>query len=226
MNGVIKDLFRPLKVIYINHRFRKKNRHNEISIIKYSGPSDVENYISVGKYTYGKIRLCVYNRNDGCLKIGSYVSIANNVSFMLGGIHPYNHIGLFPFRRKLLKENLKSGHTNGDIVIESDAWIGEEAMIMSGIRIGQGSIVGARALVTKNVPPYAIVGGVPAKIIKYRFSENIIRELLKIKYDYIDENNYFLISDLFSTDINDDNIREVVEQINCVLVERKHKNGE
>ena len=74
------------------------------------------------------------------------------------------------------------GLTNGDIVVGDDVWVGQRAIIMSGVNIGQGAVIGAGAIVTKNVPPYAIVGGIPAKVIRYRFSEELIQELLKIDY--------------------------------------------
>ena len=71
---------------------------------------------------------------------------------------------------------------NGDIVIENDVWIGFEAVIMSGVHIGDGAIIGARALVTKDVPPYTIVGGVQAKVIRKLFADSIINDLLNIKW--------------------------------------------
>jgi virginiamycin A acetyltransferase len=70
----------------------------------------------------------------------------------------------------------------GDIIIGNDVWIGYEAVIMSGVTIGDGAVVGARALITKDVPPYTVVGGVPAKVIKRRFSDEIIAELLILKW--------------------------------------------
>ena len=72
--------------------------------------------------------------------------------------------------------------SKGDITVDNDVWIGYGATIMSGVHIGQGAIVAAGAVVTKDVPPYAIVGGVPAKVIKYRFEPELIKELLKIDY--------------------------------------------
>ena len=69
-----------------------------------------------------------------------------------------------------------------DIVIGNDVWIGYEAVIMSGVTIGDGAIIGTRAVVTKDVPPYAIVGGSPARVLKKRFSDDIIDKLLKIKW--------------------------------------------
>lgn len=73
----------------------------------------------------------------------------------------------------------------GNIVVEDDVWIGENAIISSGVKIGQGAIVAAGAVVTKDVEPYAIVGGNPAKIIKFRFNENIREKLMKMNLDEI-----------------------------------------
>ncbi len=75
----------------------------------------------------------------------------------------------------------------GGIVVEDDVWIGFGATILSGVHIGQGAVVAAGALVTKDVPPYAIVGGVPAKLIKYRFEQELVRELVDIDYSRLDK---------------------------------------
>ena len=70
----------------------------------------------------------------------------------------------------------------GDIVIGNDVWIGYEAVVMAGVTIGDGAIIGARAVVTKDVPPYTIVGGVPAREIRRRFSDDVIARLLELKW--------------------------------------------
>ena len=91
------------------------------------------------------------------------------------------------------------GTSKGDIIVGDDIWIGYGAVILSGITIGQGAIIGAGAIVTKNVPPYAVVGENPAKIIKYRFEENIIKELLRIDFNKIpDEAIYRNIVELYA----------------------------
>jgi serine acetyltransferase len=79
---------------------------------------------------------------------------------------------------------MKMGHPSckGDIVIENDVWIGAKSTIMSGVRIHNGAVVAANSNVTKDVPPFAVVGGNPAKIIKYRFNEEQIESLLKIAW--------------------------------------------
>ena len=77
--------------------------------------------------------------------------------------------------------------SKGDIIVENDVWIGYRATILSGVNIGQGAIIAAGSVVTKDVPPYAIVGGVPAKVIKYRFPPEMIGELLKVDYSQLSE---------------------------------------
>lgn len=72
--------------------------------------------------------------------------------------------------------------TKGDIIIGNDVWIGYEAVIMAGVHIGDGAIIGARAVVTKDVPPYTIVGGTPAKEIRKRFDEDVVKKLLRLQW--------------------------------------------
>lgn len=136
--------------------------------------------VIVGKGSYGVISVLSDDKNSK-LMIGNYCSIAENVNFLLGVEHRLNCISTFPFKSKMLNENME-GISKGNIVIEDDVWVGYGAIIMSGIHVGQGAVVAAGSVVTKDVPPYAIVGGVPAKVIKYRFSPEIITELLKIDY--------------------------------------------
>ena len=80
------------------------------------------------------------------------------------------------------KGDEKDTFSKGTVVIGNDVWIGARATILSGVTVGDGAVIGAGALVAKDVPPYAIVGGVPARLIKYRFSSEIINELLEIKW--------------------------------------------
>ena len=81
-----------------------------------------------------------------------------------------------------IRDVAKAWDKKGDIVIGNDVWIGYEAVIMAGVTIGDGAVIGARAVVTKDVPPYTIVGGVPAKPIRRRFPEDVISDLLKIRW--------------------------------------------
>ena len=98
--------------------------------------------------------------------------------------HRMDWVSTFPFhyQANIFKDSHSAYQKTGDTQIGSDVWIGSESMILAGVNIGSGAVVAARAVVTKDVPPYAIVAGNPAKIIKYRFSEEVIKELLALQW--------------------------------------------
>lgn len=129
-----------------------------------------------------------YPINNDKLIIGKFCSIACGAKFiMTSANHTNSSFSAYPFPIFFEEwdENLNvsdAWDNKGDIVIGNDVWIGYDAVIMSGIHIGHGAIIGTRAVVTKDVPPYAIVGGVPAKIIKMRYDDAIIKNLLDIKW--------------------------------------------
>ena len=158
-------------------KWRKLNAHNYTSYACIIGDM---NKIHVGKYTYGDIYVASPNTSYEIF-IGNLCSIGGNVKFLLGIDHPTNLISTYPFKKTILESGIDA-ISKGDIIIDDDVWIGENAIILSGVHIGQGAVVAAGAVVTKDVPPYAVVGGVPAKIIKYRFEENVINELLKVDF--------------------------------------------
>lgn len=119
------------------------------------------------------------------LIIGKFCSIASGVKFIMnGGNHNPELFSTFPF--PTFNNGWEKGDlgtvNKGDTIIGNDVWIGFEALIMPGVKIGDGAVIGARSVVTKNVPSYTIVGGNPAKIIKKRFEDEIIKELLKIQW--------------------------------------------
>jgi acetyltransferase-like isoleucine patch superfamily enzyme len=141
----------------------------------------------IGDYTYGSLsgspHIVHYGENVQ-LTIGKFCSIADNVKIFLGGNHRIDWVSTYPFNVIFeAGENIK-GHPQsaGDIVIGNDVWIGEAAMILSGIKIGNGAVVAAGALVTKDIPAYCIAGGNPAKIIRQRFSDDIIAKLESIAW--------------------------------------------
>lgn len=152
--------------------WRRRNAHNETKVGDRFFPMDV---VQVGKGTYGTLTVqSLYITPVEKLSIGNYVSIAPNVTFLLGVNHQMDTVTTFPFYSKLIKRTPKDALSKGPIVIEDEVWIGTGAMIFSGVTIGKGAIVAAGALVTKDVPAYAIVGGNPAKLIRYRFDKEII----------------------------------------------------
>lgn len=126
--------------------------------------------------------------NNDRLKIGKFCSIAQGTKFLFNGAnHTLNSLSTYPFpvlaeEWELQNPVTDSWDNKGDIIIGSDVWIGFEAVIMAGVTIGDGAIIASRAVVTKDVEPYSIVGGMPAKPIKKRFSDDIIAKLIKLKW--------------------------------------------
>lgn len=130
-----------------------------------------------------------YPINDDKLQIGKFCSIACGAKFLFNSAnHTLSSLSTYPFplffeEWELEKKDVtKAWDNKGDIIIGNDVWIGYEAVVLAGVTIGDGAIVGTRAVVTKDVPPYMIVGGVPAKPIKKRFSEETISALLEIQW--------------------------------------------
>jgi acetyltransferase-like isoleucine patch superfamily enzyme len=117
---------------------------------------------------------------NGDVSVGKYTQIGGYVG-VYSSNHPTDHLSLYTggnFFGNSLSENTKKGKVS----IGSDVWIGHGAVILSNVKIGDGAVVGAGAVVTHDVAPYAIVGGVPAKLIKYRFTEEVIEKLLWLKW--------------------------------------------
>ena len=161
----------------------------------------MKEHVQIGKYTYG-----IYDENvvwdseawnyggkkkQPKLIVGNYCSIGIDSKFYLGGNHRYDWITTYPFHVKRLCNNIFDNIedeikgfplSNGDINIGNDVWFGENVTVMSGVKIGDGAVVGTNSTVVKDVEPYSIVGGHPAKHIKYRFSDKIIKKLLQIKW--------------------------------------------
>ena len=188
--------------------WRLKNQHNETEVAK---NPDISR-IFVGKKSYGLIDVEMYSDDNSRLIIGNYVSIGPYVHFILASEHSYKGISTFPFKVKLGLQNFEA-HSKGDIVIDDDVWIGLGAIICSGVHIGQGAIIAAGAVVTKDVEPYSIVGGNPAKHIKYRFEEDIRKKLLKIDFSKIDEQKFIDNIDDVYKELTVDNIDSVLEKI-------------
>ena len=186
--------------------WRKKNAHNQIYLRNYN----YQNKVSAGKNSYGCIDALFDGNDNNNLFIGNYVSIANDVLFIISSDHNYKNISTFPFKAKCI-DGEKEALSKGDIVVGDDVWIGTRSIILSGVTINQGAVVAAGSIVTKDVPPYAIVGGNPAQVIKYRFSPEIIEKLKKIDYSKLSEDKIREhIEDLY-TEISEDNIDNIIE---------------
>jgi acetyltransferase-like isoleucine patch superfamily enzyme len=129
----------------------------------------------VGAHTYGAEKIKLFYRSEHNLVIGKYCSISRGCRVFLGGNHHSEWISTYPLVKK-------SSSSKGDVTIKNDVWIGYGVTILSGVTIGDGAIVGAMSVVTKDVDPYALVGGNPATLKKYRFDQDTINKLLQIKW--------------------------------------------
>src|SRR5262249_20684714 len=132
--------------------------------------------LTVGTGTYGRPEIVNYPGDTAPVGIGAYVSIAAQVQIFRGGNHPVDWITTYPIRAALgLPGAFEDGvpTTKGDVVIGNDVWLGYGSTVLSGVRIGDGAVVGARALVARDVRPYAIVAGNPAQEVRRRFPDDV-----------------------------------------------------
>jgi acetyltransferase-like isoleucine patch superfamily enzyme len=158
----------------------------------------------IGDYTYGVPQVIFENENANLI-IGKYCSISEQVTIFLGGNHRLDWITTYPFTalpNYFPSASKISGHpsTNGNVTIGNDVWIGRGVTIMSGVTIEHGSVLAAYSVITKDVGPYEIWGGNPAKLIRTRFSEEKVSFLLELKWwDWPEEkilnNIHFLCGD-------------------------------
>ena len=187
MLGRIK---RFLELRKFSRKWRKNNKENSTNVERLFNM----NLVSVGKCTYGNLYVLTFDDRTK-LTIGSYCSIAPGVKFILSADHYLHNISTYPFKSKILSK-------------------GENEAIMSGVHIGQGSVIAAGAVVTADVLPYTIVGGIPAKVIKYRFSPEVIELLLKLDYSKLmDAMIRERIDDLYTSleDKSPDEVKKLLE---------------
>jgi acetyltransferase-like isoleucine patch superfamily enzyme len=159
----------------------------------------------VGDYTYGAEGITILDfTSKHKVIIGKFCSIASFVRIYLDANHNTEWITTYPFGH--INQNIFNSFDgkgavcgNGDVIIGNDVWIGESVSIASGVKIGDGAVIAGHSHVVKDIPPYSIYGGNPAKIIKYRFPKENIDKLLKIKWwnwdiDKINQNVSLLCS--------------------------------
>lgn len=158
--------------------------------------------ITIGRHSYAKDIDTTGMVSD--LYIGNFCSVATRTAFNPGD-HNTKTVSTFPFDILMpqYSKGIKAHPVDkGDIVIGNDVWIGDKACIMAGVTIGDGAVVGAHAVVTHDVEPYAIVGGVPARLIRKRFADEIIVKLLEIKWwNWTDEKVFANIPLLLGYDL-------------------------
>ncbi|GBG57643.1 acetyltransferase [Sporomusaceae bacterium FL31] len=137
----------------------------------------------IGEWTYGSPKIISWGEN-ATVRIGKFCSIAEGVTILLGGEHRSDWVTTYPFNALFSEASHITGHpkTKGNVLIGNDVWIATDALILSGVTIHDGAIIGARSVVSKDVAPYSIVAGNPARHIKYRFDDQMIAQLLEIKW--------------------------------------------
>ncbi|HET8566539.1 MAG TPA: CatB-related O-acetyltransferase [Solirubrobacterales bacterium] len=144
--------------------------------------------MEVGRHTYGHEQIAVRSWGEPAeLRIGSFCSIADRVTIFLGGNHRSDWVTTYPFPafadRWKQARGIEGEHTsNGDVVIGNDVWLGSNVTIMSGVTVGDGAVIGTDSCVTRDVAPYAVVAGNPARQVRFRFDSETIERLLSIRW--------------------------------------------
>lgn len=190
-------------------KWREQNAHNETTLAKEY--IDITK-IQVGKGTYGVLDVETASALPYQLHIGNYCSIGPNVHFILASEHPYQCFSTYPFKVKLNLQSLEA-QSKGDIVVGDDVWIGLGAIINSGVHIGQGAIIAAGSVVVKDVEPYSIVGGNPAKHIKYRFEPSIRKKLLQVDFSKLNTTLIRTHIDVAYTPLTAENVENVLNEL-------------
>jgi len=180
-----------MNLTYIWSKILKKMRLSALKNCKIDKTSKVESGCNLVDVIMNKHSFCGYNCEMTNVEVGSFCSIANNV-IIGGGMHPLEWVSMSPVfyegrdsvRTKFSehkRENVKKTK------IGHDVWIGQNCLIKQGVKIGNGAVIGMGSVVTKDVDAYAIVAGVPARFIKKRFSDDIINNLEKSKWNFNEE---------------------------------------
>lgn len=206
---VYKEVLKRQKIrrsmIHTRLLWRRKNPHNyTFPVTTDLEPSFPSDKVHVGNYTYGGIQCIQYTGDEKGLFIGHFCSIANGVKFLLGGDHDYYKLSTYPFEAKIF--SIPEAKSKGPIIVEDDVWIGEDAIILSGVTLRRGTVVAARSVVTKSSEPYSIIAGSPARIVKYRFTQEIIDKLSMIDYSKLDKEFILKNRSLLQQEINSGNV--------------------
>lgn len=203
---LIYELLMKIKLNSFKRKWVKNNKPNQTIPINFFDADMVK----VGINSYGELNVISFSKKSR-LFIGNYVSIAQNVTFLLDVEHYTKHLSTYPFRVKILETEKTESFSKGDIIVEDDVWIGYGVILLSGIHIGKGAIIAAGSIVTKDVEPYSIVAGVPAKLKKMRFDKAVENSIRNVKYELLDYNTIKNNIDILYMDIENEEKIELIK---------------
>ena len=191
-----------------SRRWQERNAHNgTLPVCRFDADR-----VTVGRLSYGPLAVETFGTGDERLEIGDFCAIGPGVRFILSSEHDLRRLSSFPFRAKLgfaAREAL----SKGSIIVGDDVWIGADAVVNSGVRIGQGAVVASGSVVVKDVEPYAIVGGNPARLIRYRFDEAVCARLLKVDFKRLDLARVDAWMDAMYEPLDADNVERILGRV-------------
>jgi acetyltransferase-like isoleucine patch superfamily enzyme len=161
--------------------------------------------VEVGRHTYGHDRHTFPMFTEGArIVVGAFCSISPEVRILGGGEHVTTRASTFPLNARLFdpaKRNFPDATDKGTTVIGNDVWLGYGATVLSGVTVADGAVVGARAVVSESVPPYAVVVGNPARVVRYRFESEIQTRLLALRWWEWDDESIRKLEPWFMADV-------------------------
>ena len=209
MKKIIKFLKRILSKPAYEKSYASKSHKDDVTV-KIDGVD-----VKVGKFTYGVGNISLaYHSGSPRLEIGRFCSIAGNVTIFTGAYHRIDWLSTYPFghiHEEIFGYEKTEGypHSKGGVIIGNDVWIGNSATIMSGVKVNNGAVIAANSHVIKNVESYEVVGGNPARHIKFRFKDEIIKELLKLKWWDLSNSDIKKISHLLTNQAIIENLEKI-----------------
>ncbi len=187
--------------------WRMSNPHNDTTLARVSSTVTLAG-VCVGRKTFGALSILDSGNEKGRLSIGSFVSIGEDVKFILGGKRVFGSLSTYPFKE--IPHGTSGAEAPGQITVCDDVRIGYGALVLAGVSIGQGAVIEAGSVVTHDVPPYAVAAGNPAKVVGYRFDQDVIDKLSAFDFSRLDDQTIAGSLELLSTRVGADNVDRIL----------------